>query len=341
MAINGNGVRLAHVTDAHTAPLGRPTTVLKQHSVAILRDLVGQMREAKVDCALFGGDNIDNRGHGKEDLNAFLQAVEPLDDYVCVLGNHEAVSEGGKGVSTETFAAAVAGHGIAPGRYNFVRTQGDVRIIGINTTLEGSPGGYVSPATMKFLARALFEGDETHVVVLGHHMLHRAWAPYSLETWDQEYLVANREHVSALLASSPRTRAYLCGHHHASRIQRVNTRGHHGGFYQILTASPVAYPHQGRILRFAPDGIHVTAMVPRIEGLVEAGQEAVLYGRKARRFATLGTSGTFLDYVRGAPGDNEVLLPYDAAPAHARTGVTPSVPAGSDSSVTESLSLST
>lgn len=341
MASNVNGVCLAHVTDAHIAPLGRATTVLKPHSVAILDDLVSQMLEANVDCALFGGDNIDNRGHGAEDLEAFMSGVQRLDDYVCVLGNHEAVSGNSKQVSTEEFAARVAGHGISPGSYNFVRTEGDVRIIGINTTLQGSHGGYVSPPTMRFLARALADGDEAHVVVLGHHLLHRAWAPYSLETWDREYLVANREHVSALLASCPRVRAYLCGHHHASRIQRVNTRGHHGGFYQILTASPTAYPHQGRILRFAPDGIHVTPMVPRIDGLLEEGREAVLYGRKARRFATLGASGTFLDYVRGGPGDNEVLLPYDAAPVQARTGVTPSVAPASDSSIPEIVSAST
>jgi len=204
-----------------------------------------------------------------------------------------------------------------------VRTVGDVRVIGVDTTLQGTAGGYVSPSTMQFLARALNEGDEAHVVVLGHHMLYRSWEPYSLESWDREYLVANREHVVALLASSPRTRAYLCGHHHASRIQRVHTRGHHGGFYQILTASPVAFPHHGRLLRFAPDGIHVRTMIPRIPGLVEEGRDAVLYGRKARRYATLGAMGSFLDYVAGGPADTEVVLPYDAAPAVARRGVTP------------------
>lgn len=333
MTAKPGGVLLAHVTDAHVAPLGRPTTVLKQHSVAIMNDLVAQIQEAGVDCTLFGGDNIDNRGHGEADLEAFVKAVSPLDDYVCILGNHEAVSPGKTRVTAETFAQRVAGRGISPGRYNFVHSRGDVRIIGIDTTLQGNAGGFVSPETMKFLARALWEGDETHVLVLGHHLLHRAWEPYSLESWDREYMVANREHVTALLASCPRTRAYLCGHHHASCIQRVQTRGHHGGFYQILTGSPVAYPHHARLLRFTREGIHVRTMVPRLPGVVDEGREAVLYGRKARRYATLGAKRSFLEYVHGGPGDLEVVLPYDAAPLVERRGVSLSVQPARDQPV--------
>jgi len=330
MTSEDRGLLLSHVTDAHVAPLGRATTVLKHHSVAILNDLVSQMIEAGVDCALFGGDNIDNRGHGAEDLEAFAQGVERLDDFVCVLGNHEAVSPGKNRVTAEAFARRLSGRGVRPGQYNFVHSRGDVRIIGIDTTLQGNAGGYVSPATMKFLARALSEGDEAHVVVLGHHMLYRSWEPYSLQSWDREYLVANREHVIALLASCSRTRAYLCGHHHASCIQRVHTRGYHGGFYQILTGSPVAFPHHGRLLRMAPDGIHVRTLVPRIAGLVDEGREAVLYGRKARRYATLGARDSFLEYVHGATSDLQTVLPYDAAPSVGQVGVSPVVRTMSD-----------
>ena len=49
MTIDESGVRLAHLTDLHVAPFGRPTTVLKQHSVAVLEDLVAQVRAAGVD----------------------------------------------------------------------------------------------------------------------------------------------------------------------------------------------------------------------------------------------------------------------------------------------------
>lgn len=312
---------LAHITDAHVAPYGRATTVLKPHSIAILNDIVSQALDARVQCAMFGGDNIDNRGYGREDLHAFAEIAERFDDYVCIVGNHEVSSPARGRIVREEFAARVAGRGIRPGNYNFVHSIGNVRIIGIDTTLQGTAGGYVSPATMQFLAAALHEGDEDHIVVLGHHLLYRAWEPLTLSSWDQEYLIANREHVTALLASASRVRVYLCGHHHASRIQRIASRGHHGGFYHILTSSPAAYPHTARILRFAEDGIHVHTIRPRIEGLLEEGRQAVLFGRKARRFGMLGSNHSFLDYVAGRPQDNDAVLPYDCAPRAEHRGV--------------------
>ena len=320
-----NGVVLGHITDAHIAPRSPSTTVLKRQSVAILEDLLAQFRERSVDLVMFGGDNIDNRGHGPADLAAFVELASTADRSVCILGNHEVSWPSPGRVTAEEFAHAVAGRGISPGRYNFVETVGNVRVIGVDTTLIGSSGGYVSPASMRFLAHALREGDEEHVVVLGHHLLYPAWSPLSLTSWDRDYLVANREHVTSLLASCTRVRAYLCGHHHASRIQRIMSRGHTGGFYHVVTASPAAYPHHGRLLRFAPDGIHVSVSTPRIPGLVEVGRQAVLQGRKARRYGTLGAATPFLHYVGGQASDNNVVLPYDAAPKAQHRGVSVSV----------------
>lgn len=321
MARGRKSTILAHITDAHVAPYGRPTAILKHRSEAILDDLVDQCCARGVDSVLFGGDNIDNRGHGAADLDAFERIANRLPHYLCIVGNHEAASFEPGRITKDVFAERMAGRGVAAQRFTFSEVVGDVRVIGIDTTLQGTPGGYVAPGTMAFLARELSNAEEAHVVVLGHHLLHRAWEPHFLQSWDQEYLVANREEVTALLASHPRVRAYLCGHHHASRIQRIKSRGHAGGFYHVLTGSPTAYPHSARLLAFEEDGIHVAPLVPRLEGLIDEGREAVLHGRKARRFATLGTRRTFLQYVEGRQSDNEVVLPYDAAPLSERVGV--------------------
>ncbi|MEQ8274771.1 MAG: metallophosphoesterase [Deltaproteobacteria bacterium] len=312
---------LAHITDAHVAPNGRPTAILKHRSEAILSDLVDQCLERGADSVVFGGDNIDNRGHGTADLDAFVRITERLPHCLCIVGNHEAASFEPGRITKHVFAERMAGRGIGAARFTFSEVVGDVRVIGIDTTLQGTPGGYVAPATMAFLARELANAEENHIVVVGHHLLHRAWEPHFLQSWDQEYLVANREEVTALLASHPRVRAYLCGHHHASRIQRIKSRGHAGGFYHVLTSSPTAYPHSARLLAFEDDGIHVARLIPRIEGLIDEGREAVLHGRKARRFATLGARRSFLQYVEGRQSDNDVILPYDAAPVSERIGV--------------------
>lgn len=313
----GSGVALAHVTDAHVTPGGRRSAALKDLSVPIFADLVAQIDEQHVDLTLFGGDNIDNHGDGERDLQAFLDHSARLERWVCTVGNHEAEAKLPGILSKLEFAEKVQGHGISPDRLCFSEKVGNVRIIGIDTTLVGTAGGYVAPRMMSFLQSELNRAEEEHVVVLGHHLLHRAWEPHQLHQWDKDYLVANRDSVIALLASHPRVRAYLCGHHHASRIQRIAARGQSGGFYHILTASPVSYPCSGRILRFEADGIHVESIYPRIEGVLEAGQAAVMTGRKAQRFELLGSQRSFLQYVAGRTVDTEGVLPYEEAPISA------------------------
>lgn len=312
---------LAHITDAHVAAHGRPTAVLKHRSVEVLRDLVDQVLEQSVHGVLFGGDSVDNRGHGAADLEAFLSAVEPIEGrWVAQLGNHEAASPRPGRLGKHDFARAFAGRGVGPRAYDFSVVYGDVRVIGIDTTLIGSPSGFVTPESMRFLAREVAAAEERHVVVLGHHPLHRAWEPYALDSWDREYLVANRAAVTALLANAPEVRAYLCGHHHASRIQRVGGRGASGGFFHVQTASPVAFPHTSRLLTFTETAMHVRPLVPRIEGLLEEGKEWVATGRKARRYATLGTERSFVDYLAGDLKDNEAVLYFDPPSEGRREG---------------------
>lgn len=308
------GVVIAHVTDAHVTRHGRRSAALKDESVNIFEDVVSQLEERRPDLTLFGGDNIDNHGDGPRDLETFLSIAPRTGRFLCTLGNHEALAPRPGYVSKQEFAARLAGHGLGEDRLCFSESAGDVRVIGVDTTLVGTQGGYISPASMRFLAAELRRAEEEHIVVLGHHLLYRSWEPLALHAWDKDYLVANREAVIALLASHPRVRAYLCGHHHASRIQRIAARGQSGGFYHILTSSPVSYPHSARLLRFERDGIHVESVRPRSAELLEAGRLAVQSGRKAQRYESLGSQRTFLQYVAGRSSDNEVVLPYEHAP---------------------------
>ena len=309
---------LAHITDAHLTRRGKRTAVLKDLAVPILDDLATQLLARGVDAALFGGDNIDNRGAGEDDLALFLEYAARFPRWLATVGNHEATNPEamGRRISKDRFARAVAGHGIeGPEQLDFSTVVGDVRVIGIDTTLVGTHGGHVTDRTLRFLARELARADEPHVVVLGHHLIAAPWAPYRLDAWDREYLVSNRDVVVALLATQPRVRAYLCGHHHGSRIQRIAGRGDSAGFYHVVTPSPVAYPHGVRVLDFGPTAMTVETLVPTLPGVMELGRAAVETGRKAERFATLGTQRAFHDYVRGRDSDNDVILPYAGPPS--------------------------
>ena len=312
---------LAHITDAHVAMSGRSNVVLKDISAAILEDLVDQVVERGADLVLFGGDNIDNGSSGEEDLQAFLRIVAPIPRWVCVPGNHESrVGIAGSGrIGKDRFLEAVDGHGVGPGRTAFATTVGDVRVVGLDTTLTGSGGGHVGEPAMAFLAREIRDLQDQHQVVLGHHLLARPWAPYHLDVWDQEYLVENRQAVVALMASCPRARAYLCGHHHASRIDRIAGRGGTGGFYHVVSPSPAAFPHGARLITLDDTSMTVELLRPRLEGVIERGAESVTGGRKARRFSTLGSTWSFSEYVAGRTCDNDVNLPFSSGDARRRS----------------------
>lgn len=320
-ALRPGATTIAHVTDAHVAPRGRRTAVLKDRSVEILEDIVAQIAESGAEATVFGGDNIDNRGDGPADLEAFLGVVEPLDRWRCLPGNHEAqpVLHGSGRICKHTFQAALGERGLDPGDHGFSERVGDLRVIGIDTTVVGAGHGHVADEVLRYLSRELRHAEEPHVVVVGHHLLARPWAPHHVEAWDEEYLVHNRETLVSLLAAHPRVRAYLCGHHHASRIDHVGAHSPGGGFYHVVTPSPVAFPHGARLLSFDDEAMHVTSLRPRIPGVLEAGREAVMTGRKASRFAAIGGADEFVAYVAGRPEDNDVVLPHVGGAVTARS----------------------
>ena len=302
-------VRLAHVTDAHITVDGRPTTVLKHRAVDILEDVLGQIRSSGADCVLFGGDNIDNRGAGQRDLAAFDGLVSDLPNWRCVPGNHEASAPKPGRITKAAFQRHCAANGVPPDAPGFSCAVGDVRVIGIDTTLVGAPGGFVAPDGLAYLAAELDAATETHIVVLGHHLLVPCWSTLRFETWANDYLIRNAEDVVAMLAKRPRVRAYLCGHHHAHRITPISQPGRFG-FYQIMTGSPLAFPHAARLLTFTASGLEVETVRPSSPSVIEEGRQAVLLGRKARRFAELGISSQFLSYLEGSATDNNVVLPH-------------------------------
>ncbi|MEO1336684.1 MAG: metallophosphoesterase [Myxococcota bacterium] len=298
------------MTDAHTTLDGRSTTVLKHRAVAILNDVLEQIRHRKPDCVLFGGDNIDNRGAAERDLAAFERLVEPLNDWRYVVGNHEASRPKPGRITKAEFQRQFAGNGIPPDAPGYSHVVGDVRVIGLDTTMVGAPGGLVPADGVAFLKDALKAATEPHVVVVGHHLLVPCWR-YPFDTWHQDYLVQNHQDVVTILGQYPQVRAYLCGHHHAHRITTVDTGEH--PFYQVMTGSPVAFPHSARVLTFEHDAMCVETIRPRDTSVLEEGRQAVLLGRKAQRFTELGIFDEFLGYLEGDASESEVILPYTHA----------------------------
>lgn len=317
-----SSVKIAHITDVHISAEGRRTAVLKDRAAEILTDVLAQINEHEVDLTVFGGDNIDNRDGGRADLDLFLETTSHLDNWRCILGNHEAKGESNKypsALTQEAFLQAVAGHGIGPGQTSFSESLGNVRLIALNTTVPGHHGGKVDNETFEFLKTELANASEEHIIIFGHHLLTQTWAPAHIEIWDQEYLIENAREVRELLLSYPNVRAYLCGHHHASHISFVAGNERENGFYHILTPSLSAFPHGARILTVTDESLIVETVEPRLEGLLEEGWSAVLGGRKIQRFETLNHPRSFKEYVGGSESDRNVCLPIERKPSSVGT----------------------
>lgn len=158
--------RILHVTDTHLVVppalvCGRlDTAACLEACVASIAAALPKI--APVDAILITGDLTDDGA--PQSYRLLRETLAPLRlPLFAIPGNHDL---------REPMRAAFADAGLFPtqGRLNFVRdicgTGGDLRIVGIDTLVEGSGGGVVDAATLDFLDEAL---ATTRPVLLAMH----------------------------------------------------------------------------------------------------------------------------------------------------------------------------
>lgn len=155
--------RILHVTDTHlVVPPALVSHVLD--TADLLRKGVAAIEEAlprigPVDALLVTGDVSDDGS--LESYELFRSMIEPLGlPVLAIPGNHDL---------REPMRAAFRDLGLfaEAGRLNWVRDVGGLRIVGIDTLVEGSGGGVVDEATLGFLEDALAIGGP--VLLALHH----------------------------------------------------------------------------------------------------------------------------------------------------------------------------
>lgn len=143
--------RILHITDTHlVVPPGRvsgrlDTAKLLEECIAAATTALSRI--APVDALLVTGDLSDDGS--PESYELFRHIVEPIGVPLLVVpGNHDL---------REPMRAAFSDlHLFAPsGPLNWVRDVAELRIIGIDTLVEGSGGGTIDDETLAFLKDAL------------------------------------------------------------------------------------------------------------------------------------------------------------------------------------------
>lgn len=202
--------RILHITDTHlAAPPALVSGVLD--TAGLLRECVAAIKVAlprigPVDALLATGDLSDDGS--PESYALFRDLVAPLDlPILPIPGNHDL---------REPMRTCFKDLGIfaKAGRLNWVRDVDGLRIVGIDTLIEGSGGGVVDDATLDFLDEAL--ATRGPVLLAMHH------PPFASGiSFMDEIGLAGIDRLKDVLARSAADIRIVCGHLHLAATGSV------------------------------------------------------------------------------------------------------------------------
>lgn len=196
---------IAQLTDLHVSwPEPDPPV---WSSVAALRAAVTRVLSlpAKVDVVLVTGD-LTEHGH-EEEYRRFAELVEPLDVPVLVVpGNHD---------RRETMREVFRGTrlwpwlGEGPRRWCLVRNEYPVRLIGLDTSVEGEAHGELDSECLRWLDAVLAEAPDRPTLVFMHH------PPFATGIAAMDAIgLRHPEEFAEILSRHPQVFRLLCGHVH-------------------------------------------------------------------------------------------------------------------------------
>ncbi len=193
---------LVQLSDLHVLTSGKTlsgivaTDLLLEQCVAAVRAL-----DPQADGVLLSGDLVDS-GHPAE-YARLREILAPLDLPIYVIpGNHDA---------RETLRAAFHDHAYLPraGPLNWQVEVAEVRLIGLDSSIPGEPGGRLDADTLAWLERTLAAAPEHPTVVALHH------PPFDSGIRHMDAIgLANPEALAAVIRRHPQVERVLSGHVH-------------------------------------------------------------------------------------------------------------------------------
>jgi len=300
-------IKFAHITDTHVTFSGKNGTALKEESFNIFRDVIDQVNNTPdIDFILFGGDNINNTDPGTKGFDEFMSIMSSVKvPYFAQFGNREVSPiPPDIALSKSQYAEKMKGHGIETGRYSWsVSPVPGLRILGLDTTIEGHDNGEIIKKELKWIKREISKYPDDIVITLSHHLFLPTWGNRDIPKWKKKYLLKNYQEVNAVLDNAPQVKACLMGHHHVSKIQTIN------GLHYIASPATVQYPHAFRTITIVDNAARLEFHQIRDQGIIELGKQNLSTSKNAEEYAG-GSAGDILAYCHGSAGDNNVVLKF-------------------------------
>lgn len=204
--------RIVHISDPHV--VAPPRLVAgRLHTAGIFASAVARIKEhwpryAPVDAVIVTGDLTDD---GEEDsFEQFRSELIKLPAPVFVIpGNHDV---------REPLRSCFADFEYMPssGRINWMHDLGDVRLVGLDTLIEGQGGGVANAETLAFLSQALSTAGEKPVLIAMHHPPFSSGIKF-MDAIGLDGVAA----LSGVLAGARAEVRVICGHVHGTIVGTV------------------------------------------------------------------------------------------------------------------------
>jgi 3',5'-cyclic-AMP phosphodiesterase len=194
---------IAQLSDMHIRPEGRllfdriDTAGYLERAVAHVLKL-----DPRPDVVIMSGDLVEAGRPEEYELLRRLIAPLPMPVYV-IPGNHDA---------REPMRAAFADQGYLPasGFLHYAVEGWPVRLIALDTLVEGKPHGALSTEQLDWLEARLGEQVDKPAMLFMHH------PPFDcgIETFDKSRLLDGDQRLAALVRAHPNVERAACGHVH-------------------------------------------------------------------------------------------------------------------------------
>jgi 3',5'-cyclic AMP phosphodiesterase CpdA len=193
------GVLIAQITDTHVTRDGVQARYLGE-TIAHLN-----ARQPHPAVVLLSGDTVNTGRPEQYEILRDLLAQSSAPVYA-VPGNHDA---------REAFRSTVPRRhfpGVTSERLNYVIDGGVVRLIGLDTSEAGRPGGFLDDATLEWLDATLATAPSQPTLIFMHH------PPFRTGVNAADLLgFRGLAHFRRIVASHPAVRRIIAGHIHCDR----------------------------------------------------------------------------------------------------------------------------
>ncbi len=249
---------IAHLSDFHVFADVPETHLVRLDAADAARTVVADVAgfSPKLDAVMVTGDLVD--GGTPQDYELIKSILAPIDAPVFVVpGNHDR-RDGLRAAFADSLAF---GEGSL---LNYETTCGPLRIIGLDTLVEGRVEGRLEPEALDWLEERLARPAEGHTYVLMHHPPF----PSGMEALDEMSLVAGNDRFAEMVRSHEGSLHILAGHIHRPYQAIWNGAlaavGGSPAFQFALDLHPgapepctVDEPYSYFIHRLGPDGVSI------------------------------------------------------------------------------------